>query len=204
MWIGARDEALGRAAAVELGARFVPLDVTDDTSVAEAVRTVQSAGAGLDVLVNNAGISGRRSSVEETTPADFLPVYGVNVLGPVRVTQAFLPMLGESAHPRIVMVSSGLGSIAITTDPNRFESTLHALVYPSSKAALNMLTTMYAKAFPGVAINAADPGYTATDLNGFQGTQSVEQGAAPIVGLATAAPGGPTGGYFGAEGPLPW
>jgi NAD(P)-dependent dehydrogenase (short-subunit alcohol dehydrogenase family) len=117
---------------------------------------------------------------------------------------AFLPLLQVSSAPVVVNVSSGMGSLAITTDPGRFESTLISLAYPSSKAALNMLTTQYAKAYPGIKINAVDPGYTATDLNGHEGTQTVEQGAEIIVRMATVAPDGPTGGYFDASGPVPW
>lgn len=102
------------------------------------------------------------------------------------------------------MVSSGMGSLAITTDPDRIESTLIGLTYPSSKTALNMITTQYAKALPEFRINAADPGYTATDLNSHRGHQTVEQGAEVIVALATVAADGPTGGYFDKTGPLPW
>ena len=91
------------------------------------------------------------------------------MFGPVRVTRAFLPLLRRSDAPRIVMVSSGMGSLAITTDPARFESTVNGLRYPASKSALNMITTQYAKALPGFRVNAADPGYTATDLNGRRG-----------------------------------
>lgn len=97
-----------------------------------------------------------------------------------------------------------MGSLAITTDPSRFESTLPGLAYPSSKAALNMITSQYAKAYPAIRINAVDPGYTATDLNGHRGTQTVEQGAVTIVRVATMTPDGPTGGYFDAAGPAPW
>lgn len=97
------------------------------------------------------------------------------------------------------MVSSGMGSLAITADPNRIESTLIGLTYPSSKTALNMITTQYAKALPEFRINAADPGYPATDLNGHRGHQTVEQGAEVIVAVD-----GPTGGYFDKTGPLPW
>ena len=100
-------------------------------------------------------------------------------------------------------VSSGMGSLTITTDPSRFESTLPGLAYPSSKAALNMVTSQYAKAFPAIRINAVDPGYTATDLNGHRGTQTVEQGAVIIVRMATSTPDGPTGGYFDAARPGP-
>ena len=131
-------------------------------------------------------------------------MFGVNVLGPVRTTHAFLPLLDRSSQPRIVMVSSGMGSFGVTTDPDRFESTLHALIYPSSKAALNMITTQYAKALAGYQVSAVDPGYTATALNGFRGTQTVEQGAESTVRAATLAPGAPTGTFTDASGPVPW
>jgi NAD(P)-dependent dehydrogenase (short-subunit alcohol dehydrogenase family) len=102
------------------------------------------------------------------------------------------------------MVSSGMGSLAVTTDPSRFESTLVSVSYTSSKAALNMITTQYAKAFPAMRINAVDPGYTGTDFNQHRGTQTVGEGAEIIVRMASIGPDGPTGGYFSAAGPVPW
>jgi NAD(P)-dependent dehydrogenase (short-subunit alcohol dehydrogenase family) len=97
-----------------------------------------------------------------------------------------------------------MGSLTVTTDPARFESTLKGLAYPSSKAAVNMLTSQYAKSAPGLKINAVDPGYTATDLNGHRGTQTVEQGAEVIVRMATLGPDGPTGTFVDANGTVPW
>ncbi len=205
--LGARDEAQGAAVAAAIGGdvRVIPLDVTSDESVAAAAALVSQSIGHLDVLINNAGIVGTAGrSVEETTPQDFIACFGVNVLGPVRVTRAFLPLLRKGTDPRIVMVSSGLGSVRITTDPQRLESSLHSLVYPSSKAALNMITVQYAKALPEIRINAVDPGYTATDLNGHRGTQSVAEGTEAIVAMATAGPDGPTGGYFDRTGPIEW
>src|SRR4051794_28375947 len=159
VWMGARDEARGRDAASSLGARFVRIDVTDDASVGAAADVVGS----LDVLVNNAGIVGRRAPATETTPADLSSVYETNVLGPLRVFRAFRGALERSSNPVVVNVSSGMGSIAWTNDPSRLESTIVSLAYPSSKAALNMLTTQLAKAYSAMRVNAADPGYTATD-----------------------------------------
>ncbi|KAA1419909.1 SDR family oxidoreductase [Mumia zhuanghuii] len=209
VWLGARDAELGRKAAETLqqdglDVRPVTLDVTDDASVAAAVTTVGESATGLDVLVNNAGIAGRRVGPEASVPADFIAVYGVNVLGPVRVTNAFLPLLRASDQPRIVNVSSGMGSFGVTSDPSRLEASLVSLVYPSSKSALNMMTTMYAKALPELRVNAVDPGYTATDLNDHRGTQTVEEGADASVRAATVAPDGPTGAFFSRDGVLPW
>ena len=207
--LGARDPERGRTAAGKLAAeggdvRHVPLDVTDDASVAAAAARVAGMTDRLDVLVNNAGIIGATTAPLDTAPSDFLACFGVNLLGPVRVTRAFLPLLSQAELPRVVMVSSGMGSLAVTTDPERLESGIVSLVYPSSKAALNMVTTQYAKALPGWKVNAVDPGYTATDLNGHAGHKTVEEGARAIVAMATVGPDGPTGGFFDDQGPVPW
>jgi NAD(P)-dependent dehydrogenase (short-subunit alcohol dehydrogenase family) len=207
VYLGARDPEAGRAAVEELAAgggdvRLMSIDVTSDDSVAAAVELLRPLGA-LDVLVNNAGIVGARIPPLETGPAHFLACFGVNLLGPVRVTRAMLPLLSLSEHPCIVMVSSGMGSMTVTSDPERLESGIISLVYPSSKAALNMVTTQYAKALPHFRINAVDPGYTAADLNEHRG-HSIEEGASIIVEMAHVAPDGPTGGFFSAAGPVPW
>jgi NAD(P)-dependent dehydrogenase (short-subunit alcohol dehydrogenase family) len=204
VWVGARDAVAGQEAADALGARAVQLVVTDDASVAAAVQTIAGAGTGLDVLVNNAGISGSRQPVPETTADHLAEVYATNVFGIVRVTQAFLPVLEASAHPVIVNVSSGLGSQAVTGDPDRIEGKIVGLAYPSSKAAVTMLTTMYAKALPGMRVNAVDPGYTATDLNGHSGPQTVTEGTDAIVALAQVGPDGPTGTFQDRDGVVPW
>jgi NAD(P)-dependent dehydrogenase (short-subunit alcohol dehydrogenase family) len=203
VWIGARDPERGEAAAADLGGRFVQIDVTDDASVAAARDTIAAAG-GLDVLVNNAGILGTRSPVPETTAADLREVYETNVLGVVRMSRAFLPLLAEGDAPVVVNVSSGMGSLGRTTDPERIESSIVNLPYSSSKAALNMVTSQYAKAYPQVRINAVDPGYTATDFNAHSGPQTVEEGAEIIVRAAQFGPDGPTGAYLDREGTLPW
>jgi NAD(P)-dependent dehydrogenase (short-subunit alcohol dehydrogenase family) len=204
--LAARDGDRGKAAAAGLSGDVEPvvLDVTDDASVAAAAREVEARHGRLDVLVNNAGISGGFVGALDNTPEAMREVFETNVLGPVRVTRAFVPLLRRSAAPRIVMVSSGLGSLTITTDPGRFESGLVALQYPASKAALNMITTQYAKALPEFRVNVVDPGYTATDLNGHQGAQTVDEGSDVLVALASVAPDGPTGGFFDRHGRLPW
>lgn len=203
VWVGARNEARGRHAAEELGARFVQLDVTSEESVAAAAATVE-AETGLDVLVNSAGITGEPKSIAELTAADVQQVYDTNVLGPVRVSQAFMPLLERSVAPVIVNVSSGLGSQVLIRDPERVESTVLSLPYCSSKAALNMITSQYAKAYPRIRINMVDPGYTATDLNHNSGHQTVTEGTDAIVAMATVGADGPTGTFSDRHGPVPW
>ncbi|MEP7026205.1 MAG: SDR family NAD(P)-dependent oxidoreductase [Actinomycetota bacterium] len=204
VYVGSRDTGRGQKAAADLGGRLLLVDVTSDASVAAAAARVRDEAGHLDVLVNNAAIPGGFRPAGETTAADLAAVYGTNVFGVVRVMHAFLPLLELSAAPVVVNVSSGLGSLAVTTDPSRFESTLKGLAYPSSKSALNMLTSQYAKSYPRLRINAVDPGYTATDLNGHRGTQTIPEGAEVIVAMATAAPDGPTGTFRDARGPVPW
>ena len=158
----------------------------------------------LDVLVNNAGISGGRKPVGEVTADDVQRVFDTNVFGIVRTTRAFPPLLERSENPVIVNVSSGMGSITMTSDPARLESTFVGLPYPASKTAVNMLTSQYAKAYPHMRINAVDPGYTATDFNGHRGTKPVEQGAEIIVRMASTDGDVPTGAFVDENGPVPW
>jgi NAD(P)-dependent dehydrogenase (short-subunit alcohol dehydrogenase family) len=140
----------------------------------------------------------------EVTAEQMRTLFETNVFGPVRVTHAFLPLLRRSAAPVVVNVSSGLASITRLADPADPAYGYPGVAYPASKAAVNMLTVQYAKAFPEMRINAVEPGFTATDLNGRTGTQTVEEGAEIIVRMAQVGPDGPTGGYFDAAGPLPW
>ncbi|WP_020502068.1 SDR family NAD(P)-dependent oxidoreductase [Sciscionella marina] len=208
VYLGSRDMERGRRSAETLGARLVQLDVTEDDSVAAAATTVEAEG-GLDVLINNAGIEARKPdgsvpAPAETTADHVREAYETNVFGPVRVIHAFLPLLRRSGSPVIVNISSGLASLAMATDKEFPGSWYPGLAYPSSKTAVNMLTVQYAKAFPEIRINAVEPGYTATDLNGRTGTQTVEEGAEVIVRMATVGPGGPTGTYSHLGGPLPW
>jgi NAD(P)-dependent dehydrogenase (short-subunit alcohol dehydrogenase family) len=204
--LGSRDLERGAetAQSIEGDVVVLGLDVTSDESVAAAAKEVAERYGRLDVLVNNAGITGKYIDPLETGPADLLTCYDTNVFGPVRMTRAFVPLLRRSAAPRIVMVSSGNGSIGVTSDPQRLEYGIVALTYPSSKTALNMITTQYAKALPEFRVNAADPGFTATDLNNHRGHQTVEEGSDAIVALATVGPDGPTGTFTDRNGEVPW
>ncbi|MCX4919235.1 SDR family NAD(P)-dependent oxidoreductase [Streptomyces sp. NBC_00687] len=202
--MGARDPERGAEAAAALGARFVRIDVTDDASVAEAAADVAANEGAIDVLINNAGVSGPHSDPADLTGADALRVFDVNVFGVVRVTAAFLPLLRRSPDPVIVNVSSGMGSFAATHDPSRVESSVTLPLYTASKAAVTMLTTQYAKALKDIRVNAADPGYTATDLNAHSGPQTVTEGTDAIVRLATEGPGAGTGRFVDRSGPLDW
>ncbi|MFD4525237.1 SDR family oxidoreductase [Streptomyces sp. NPDC058470] len=208
VYVGSRDAERGRRAAEQLGARAVQLDVTDDASVAAAVKALEADG-GLDVLVNNAGIEERGENNAVIGAADVTAdlmrsTFETNVFGLVRVTHAFLPLLRRSAAPVVVNVSSGLGSMARVSAPDSPAYRYPGIAYPASKTAVNLITVQYAKAFPEMRINCVEPGYTATDLNGRTGTQTVEQGAEIIVRTALTGPDGPTGGYFDIDGPIPW
>jgi NAD(P)-dependent dehydrogenase (short-subunit alcohol dehydrogenase family) len=187
----------------------VRLDVTDEASITAAARSIEADG-GLDVLVNNAGIAPEFVGDEGVIgPVDLTAelmrhTFETNVFGVVRVLHAFLPLLQRSAAPVVVNVSSGLGSLSLSSTPGTPQHAYQGVAYPASKAAVNMITIRYAKAFPNMRINAVGPGFTRTDLNANTGTQSVEQGAEYIVRMAQIGPDGPTGCYLHAEDPIPW
>lgn len=210
--VGARDAGRGAGAAAALreeglDARPVEIDVTDAASVARAAATLERELGRLDVLVNNAGIVLGRPPPSETRLEDLRRVFEVNVFGAVAVTNAMLPLLRRaSPAARIVFVSSELASLANHGDPGWPYAWFTALAYPASKTALGMVTVQYAKelAGTGIKVNAADPGYTATDLNGHRGTQTVEEGARASVRLSLLDDDGPTGGFFDARGRVPW
>jgi NAD(P)-dependent dehydrogenase (short-subunit alcohol dehydrogenase family) len=202
--VGARDPERGAEAAAALGARFVPIDVTDDASVTAAAANVAEHEGFIDVLINNAGVHGPFGDPSALTGTDALGVFDVNVAGVVRTTTAFLPLLRRSPDPVVINVSSGMGSLASTHDPSRAESKVVAPLYTASKAALTMLTTQYAKAWPDIRVNAADPGYTATDLNGHSGPQTVTEGTDAIVALATEKPGAGSGRFVDRTGEIAW
>jgi NAD(P)-dependent dehydrogenase (short-subunit alcohol dehydrogenase family) len=218
---GARDEERGEEAeralqAAGADARFVPLDVTDPGSIQRAADWIDREYGRLDILVNNAGIA--RGNLPSETDLDAMrEVYEVNVFGVIRVTNALLPLLRRAPAARIVNVSSEVGSITSMTDPSSPLAHMPGSVaYPSSKSALNMITAMYAKELRNtpIKVNAANPGYTKTDLNRNSGFRSVAEGAEANVYLATLPADGPSGILWGhlwsADGPadaygvLPW
>ncbi|MFJ5598270.1 SDR family oxidoreductase [Micromonospora parva] len=212
--VGAREQTRRDAAVARLrdtegvDAFGVPLDVTDDRSVAAAADLIAERAGRLDALVNNAGITGggpqQPSSVD---PAVIRTVVETNVIGVIRVTNAMLPLLGRSASPRIVNMSSSVGSLARQSGPGDETSTGPvAVAYAPSKSFLNAVTLQYVRelADTNILINCACPGYVATDLNGFRGVRTPQEGAATAIRLATLPDGGPTGGFFEDAGVVPW
>jgi NAD(P)-dependent dehydrogenase (short-subunit alcohol dehydrogenase family) len=204
VWLGCRDQDRGEAAAAGLReegieANCLVLDVTDANSIRSAAEHLQDQIGALDALVNNAGMSfGRPSPASQESVDDMRAIFDVNVFGAVRVTQALVPLLRKSAAARIVMISSGLGSIASTLDMTSENWNVGSAGYCASKTALNMFTVKFAKelAADGIKVNAADPGLTATDLNGHMGSRAPRDAAAIAIRLATLDKFGPTGGFF--------
>lgn len=209
--VGSRDAARGAQTAAEIGGRALPLDVTDPASVAAAAAAVPV----LDVLVNNAGVSFDTGTVLTEVDLDvFRRTYETNVFGVVAVTNAFVPALRRSAHPRIVNVSSGTGSLTWSTGPNpqfdhRAAATGRGAAYRSSKTALDALTVFYAQALAGdgVKVNALAPGLRATRLNAQAAAAGGDpaEAAAGAVRLATLPDDGPSGLLFSWDGTVvPW
>ncbi|WP_433627469.1 SDR family NAD(P)-dependent oxidoreductase [Nocardia sp. CA-120079] len=215
VFLGSRDAARGQAAAEKLTAEgvnvvLVPLDVTSEESVSDAVRLVREHTDRLDVLINNAGAPGNIVAPADATADEIHSVYDTNVYGPIRVTHAFLPLLQAADNPRVVMVSSGGGSFAVVTDPEHPVSKMHELAYSSSKAALNMITVRYAQALPKIKFNVATPGevanrkFAATDMNNHTGQLTVTEGTDSILELATIDADGPSGIFIDRLGPVGW
>ena len=201
-----RDEAVDKLRAAGVDAFGVPLDVTDDASAVAAAVLLAEHG-GLDVLVNNAAITG--GMPQEPTavnPETIRTVVETNVIGVIRVTNAMLPLLRRSPAPRIVNMSSSVGSLTRQSVPGAQDVGPVSAAYSPSKTFLNAVTVQYVRQLhdTNILINAACPGYVATDLNGFRGTRTPEQGAAIAIRLATLPDDGPTGGYFDDSGVIPW
>lgn len=203
-----RDEAVARLRDRGVDAFAVPLDVTEDDSVSAAAELIAQRAGRLDALVNNAGITGGGPQDPTTIDLDIIrTVVETNVLGVIRVTNAMLPLLRQSAAPRIVNMSSSVGSLTRQSGPEG-ETTIGpvAVAYSPSKSFLNAVMLQYVRelADTNILINAACPGFVATDLNGFRGVRTPEQGAATAIRLATLPDGGPTGGFFEDDGVVPW
>ncbi len=210
--IGARDETRGREAAEKLksegfDAEFVLIDVTDEKTLEAAAKYVEETYGRLDILVNNAGIAVEYGAVfGEFSLNTIRQTFETNFFGVVAVTQNLLPLVKKSEGGRIVNVSSGLGSLALNSDPNWDFKDVKPVAYNSSKAALNMFTVILAHQLKDtkIKVNSADPGYTATDLNQNSGPKTVAEGASIIFDLATLPDDGATGGYFDDQGVVPW
>lgn len=226
VWVAARDSSRGETAAASLRAlgldvRFVELDLTNEESIGRAVEVVGASTPALDALVNNAGISTEGRNFEFTPPSqlgmsNIRDAFEVNLFGAIAVIQKVLPLLRRSKGPRIVNVSSELGSMILNTGDGNSLGHIEPLAYKTSKAALNMATVMFARELraDGFKVNAATPGLVASDLSGVgnadilhgkPGFKTPDDGARIIVELATLPSKGPTGGFF-REGlqPVPW
>ena len=219
--VGSRDLARGEAAAREIGAGAVALqlDVTDRDSIAAAAARIGKEFGRLDLLINNAAISNTRKgnlSLEEyrevsrasNAPLDEVrAVWETNVFGVLAVYQAMLPLLRASSDARIINVSSAVGSLTANADPAGPYHTSFGPVYPASKAALNAMTLamMVELESTGIKVNLVSPGFTKTNLNGYEGTQSLEEGSREIVRVAMLGPDGPSGTFTRWENaPIPW
>ena len=212
--LGSRDGAKGEAAARSLresglDAHAVVLEVTDAKSVQNAVRFVDERFGHLDVLINNAGVNVEFSAglIPSTLPlAELRRTYETNVFGAFSVLQAMLPLLHKSPAPRVVNVSSIIGSLAHQSNPEWFGYAINTLAYSSSKTALNSLTIAFAKEFKDtpMKINAAHPGWVKTDLGTDAAPLELEDGPRVLLRLATLPADGPTGQFFEDDGPLPW
>jgi NAD(P)-dependent dehydrogenase (short-subunit alcohol dehydrogenase family) len=220
--VGSRDLARGEAAAktIDGDARAVQLDVTDQASITAAAKRIRDEFGRLDVLVQNAAISnvnrlpGRsvEAYAKTTRPSnvsldEMRAVWDTNVFGVLAVYQAMLPLLRETPNARIVNVSSGAGSLTLNADPAFAWRSIFGPVYPASKTALNALTLAMAIELEpeGIKVNAVSPGFTRTKLNGYAGTDTIEQGAREAVRVALLGADGPTGTFTRWEnGTIPW
>jgi NAD(P)-dependent dehydrogenase (short-subunit alcohol dehydrogenase family) len=218
--VGARDLARGEAVAAGIrasggDAHAIALDVADAETIQQAAKRIEEQFDCLDVLVNNAGISGSGNAAPQDA-VDRVPsavdlaivreVFEVNVFGVIAVTNAMLPLLRRSGAARIVNLSSHAASLALYADPEGPLASLPSAAYSPSKTALNAITLQYANELrgEGILVNAVAPGYVDTEINGNTGVLTPAQAAATIVSLAVLDADGPTGGFHSAEGPLPW
>ncbi len=219
VYLGSRNLSNGEKAAAEIGGTVhaIQLDVTQQSTISAAVERIGKESGRLDLLVNNAAIShagkpGR--TLEETMKSgkpsiasldEIRAVWETNVFGVIAITQATLPLLRKSAAARIVNVSSGLGSLTWIADPACWAREHFDVIYSASKTAVNAVTMAFAIELEGenIKVNAVSPGFTATALNNFQGTDTVEVGSREPIRVALETDG-PTATFTGPDGPLPW
>ena len=212
VFIGARNPQLGEAAASKLraggtDAHFVELDVTKPETITKAAEHIRARYDRLDILVNNAGVVAKGDGPPSVAdPGAVRQVLEINFFGVLAVTQAMLPLVRNAASGRIVMVSSGLGSLTWNADPNWSFAAFKPLGYNGSKAILNMMTVQLAWELRDtpIKVNTVNPGYTATDINGNSGTQTIEEGAAETVRQSLTPDDAPTGAFFETGGVVPW
>jgi NAD(P)-dependent dehydrogenase (short-subunit alcohol dehydrogenase family) len=221
--VGSRHFARGEAAAKEIGSGAIALqlDVTDRASIAAAAERIRNEFGRLDLLVNNAAISNTRkqqlglslqeykkiSLASNASLDEVRTVWETNVFGVLAVYQAMLPLLRMSADARIVNVSSGVGSLTTNADPSFPYRAFYSPVYPASKAALNAITLamMIELESTGIKVNLVSPAFTKTNLNGYEGTESVEEGSREVVRVALLGPDGPSNTFTRWENtPIPW
>ncbi|WP_166982904.1 SDR family NAD(P)-dependent oxidoreductase [Paramicrobacterium fandaimingii] len=216
--VGSRDLDRGLAAAADItgDAVAVQLDVTDHASVDAAAKRIRREFGRLDVLVNNAGVSfigDSETPLQERASSGLLTqvpldiarqIYEINVFGVIAITQALLPLLRETPNARIVNVGSGGGSLTANADPSNPHRSMFG-VYSASKSALHAVSLAFATALEpdGINVYTIDPGMTATSLNNFQGTKTVEDGAHHVVEMALRE-SGRTGSFTSDEGPVAW
>ncbi len=220
--LGSRDAAKGNAAAREIGDGAIPIqiDITDSASIHAAQARIESEFGRLDLLVNNAGISrvarpdgdfleGYAAANKASTASldEIRTVWETNVFGTLAVYQAMLPLLRKSSDARIVIVSSGVGSLATNADPSYPYHSIYGPVYPASKAAENAITLaiMVELEDTDIKVNLVSPAFTATNLNSFAGTESVEEGSREVVRVCLLGPDGPSGTFTRWENQsIPW
>lgn len=221
VFVGSRSFERGEVAAKQVGPGAIPvqLDVTDAGSIAAAAERIRAEIGRLDLLVNNAGISntrkgdlslveyGKISRASNASLDEIRAVWETNVFGALAVYQAMLPLLRRSSDARIVNVSSGVGSLATNADPAHRYHASFGPIYPASKAALNAITLAIMVELEGtdIKVNLVSPGFTSTNLNGYEGTESVEDGSREVVRVALLGPDGPTGTFTRWENSvIPW
>ena len=205
VYLGSRDIQKGKQAVSQLQSEGldqvepIEINVDDVASIKAARQMLGQKIKVLDVLINNAGIGGSFPQTPlETDVRFFKQVFETNFFGVIEVTQTFIDLLRQSPEPRIVNVTSGLGSLTLHNDPSWKYYHVKPASYVSSKAALNAYTIVLADALRDTPfkINAVDPGYTATDFNHHTGPGTVPDAAARVVKAATFGPEGPTGLFF--------